>query len=243
MTMEKVLNKVEMNFKGKPAPLAGMKAAVPGPSAAGGPKGAKRGSGSGLSGENGFGAGSGLWSKPSDEVSLFRKRSVPRRKAKNYISVVPVTIVNARPKRGFTMVEILMAIGLLTISLAVATPYVQKQAINTNLKTAVRAVESDIFDLKQRAITENIPFAIVFDPTGNTYTIQQNGVTAEVKTPTVFGADIQITSAPFSGGTTLAIQTGGTTSSGSITFTNSRGSTATISINIAGRTYVQHNML
>jgi prepilin-type N-terminal cleavage/methylation domain-containing protein len=166
-----------------------------------------------------------------------------RRKSQRYISMVPVTIANARPKRGFTMVEILVAIGLLTLSLAIATPYVQKQAINANLKSAVRALESDIFDLKQRAITENMAFAIVFDPSANTYTIQQDGATVQIKTPTVFGSDIQITSAPFGGGNTLSFQTGGTTTSGSITLTNGRGSTAIISINIAGRTYVQYNML
>lgn len=166
-----------------------------------------------------------------------------RRKSQRYISMVPVTIANARPKRGFTMVEILVAIGLLTLSLAIVTPYVQKQAVNANLKSAVRALESDIFDLKQRAITENIAFAIVFDPSANTYTIQQDGATLQIKTPTVFGSDIQITSAPFGAGNTLSFQTGGTTTSGSITLTNGRGSTATISINIAGRTYVQYNML
>jgi len=243
MAMGKGLNQVDMNRKGKIAPLSGRKSGMPGPREAGELKGDRQRNGNGPLWKNAPRVGSGMGAKPSAEVSLFQKRPIRRRKSPKYLSVVPVTMANARPKRGFTMVEILVAIGLLTISLAIATPYVQKQAINTNLKSAVRAIEAEIFDLKQRAITENTPFAMVFDTSGNTYTIQQNGAAVEVKTPTTFGKDIQITSAPFGGGTTLSFQTGGTSTSGSVTLTNGRGSTATVSINIAGRTYVQYSML
>jgi prepilin-type N-terminal cleavage/methylation domain-containing protein len=181
---------------------------------------------------------------PAFDAFLAEKKMVPsRRRAKKWVPVVPVTMVNAKPKKGFTLIEILVGIGLLTIILAISTPYVQKQAINANLRSAARQIESDIFDLKQRALSENTPFAIIFDSTANNYTIQQGGASVEVRTLSGFGNDVRIVSAPFGGGATLAIQTGGTTTAGNVNLANGRGSTAILTINIAGRTYVQFNML
>ncbi len=181
---------------------------------------------------------------PAFDAFLAEKKLVPpRRGAKKWVPVVPVTMVNAKPKKGFTLIEILVGIGLLTVILAISTPYVQKQAINANLRSAARQIESDIFDLKQRALSENTAFAIIFDPTANAYTIQRGGAAVEVRTLASFGNDVRIVSAPFGLGATLAIQTGGTTTAGSVNLANGRGSTAILSINIAGRTYVQFNMV
>ena len=182
---------------------------------------------------------------PAFETFLAEKKlEIPRHRAKKWLPVVPVTMVSAKPKKGFTLVEILVVIGLLTVILAIAVPQVQRHVINLHLKSAARGVESDIFELKQKALSENTPFSIIFDSVENSYTIP--GKTPgedQVKTFTNFGNDIRLVSALFNGGTTMAIQTGGTTTDGNINLTNSRGSTATVAINIAGRTYVQFNML
>jgi type IV fimbrial biogenesis protein FimT len=158
---------------------------------------------------------------------------------------IPVIEIKPRQKRkrGVTLVELLVGLGIITIISTIAVPFFQSYAINANLKSAAREIESDFFDLSQRALTENATYAIVFAPDQNNYTIQQGGSSIQVKTPTTFGEDIRILSAPFGGGTTIAFQTRGTATAGSVNLANSRGSTAIITVNIAGRTNVQFNML
>ena len=163
-------------------------------------------------------------------------------KPRKWIPVIEIKPKQKR-KRGVTLVELLVSLGIITIISAVAVPFFQSYAINANLKSAAREIASDFSDLSQRALTENATYAIVFDPDLNNYTIRQSGIAIQLKTPTTFGNDIRILSAPFGGGTTIAFQTRGTATAGSVNLANSRGSTAIITVNIAGRTNVQFNML
>ena len=183
---------------------------------------------------------SGMPSKGALPLEDKPKKNV--RKPRKWIPVIEVK-ANIKPKRGVTLIELLIGIGIMTVLMTIASPHFQGYILNTNLRSAAREIEADIEDLKQRAITENNTFEIVFDTLQNRYTIQQGGNPVQVKTPTTYSQDIRIASAPFGGGSTVAFQTRGTATSGSVNLTNSRGSTASVSINISGRTYVQFNML
>jgi len=144
-------------------------------------------------------------------------------------------------EKGFTLIEGVVAVSILLVVLAIAYPIFQRYAINGNLKAAARDIMSDIANLKQRAMTENTTFSIVFNATNNNYTIQRAGVTIQTKTPTYFASDITITSTTY-GGSTINFQTRGTTTAGTLNLRNSRASTAAITTNLTGRTYVQFNM-
>ena len=152
-----------------------------------------------------------------------------------------------RPK-GFTLVEILVAIVLVTIIALIAVPSYFGYSLNTNLKTAARNIQADFLDLKERAIAESTMYRITFDQSGNSYTIEKGTESGgpytpiEVKTLSAFGGDVGIFNAVFGGGIpSITFEGRGIATTGKVVLTNSRGSTATIAASVSGRTYVQVN--
>ena len=145
-------------------------------------------------------------------------------------------------RKGFTLVELMIVVALIGIIAAIATPAFQRYAINANLRSAARDITSDFLRLKERAISENVEYMIIFNVAGNSYTIQQGTaagapyVDLMTKSPASFGSDINFTAnTTFGAGATF--RTRGTVTNGTIGLINSRGSTATIKVNITGRTY------
>lgn len=147
-----------------------------------------------------------------------------------------------RTAGGFSLVELIIAVALVVIVSAIAVPQFQQYSNNANLKTAAREVMGDFSNVKQRAIEENLNvYQITFDVAGNSYALSRSdtGVTEWTKSPASFGSGIRLNAANFGGDTVVSFQRRGTVSMGSLTMVNSKGSTATITVNITGRTYVQ----
>ncbi|MFB3925265.1 MAG: GspH/FimT family pseudopilin [Syntrophales bacterium] len=150
--------------------------------------------------------------------------------------------------RGFSLVELIVVIGIIATALAIVYPAFHGYIRNTNLRSAAREVASDIFFVREKAISENRRYRITFDVAANNYTIEQ-GTSAggpytlvQVKPVSSFGSDIRLTNAAFGGDAAIVFQTRGTAEAGSAVLTNSRGSTATVTTNMAGRTYVRFDM-
>lgn len=153
-------------------------------------------------------------------------------------------------KGGFTLIELIILLAILAIVAAIALPTFQRLVVNSPLKTAARDLMAEIALQKERAIAESRQYRLVLDVNGGSYEVlqcQNTGSTCgswsslQVKNLTRYGNDIIFDS----GATTLTnyvFQTRGTVSMGTIVLRNSRNSTATIRINIAGRTNVQFNL-
>ncbi len=150
-----------------------------------------------------------------------------------------------RRDAGFSLVELCITIVLLGIVAAIAFPSFRGWVDNSNLKGAARAVSSDVYDTRGRALAENRVYTITFsaDPT-NTYTITApaaNGLTAvnETKNLSEYGG-VRMTSASVGA---ITIQSRGTvTPTVNVIMTNSRNSTGTINVLITGRAHVTYSM-
>ena len=151
---------------------------------------------------------------------------------------------------GFTLVELMITVAIMAIAAGIAYPMLQRYAINGNLKTATRDISSDFARLKESAMAEMRMYQMQINTGNNTVTLQQcdaqGSPCAGLWTPTQvknlsgYANDIvfDASTAP----TNYTFQTRGTVNMGTIVLRNSRNSTATIRINITGRTNVQFNM-
>jgi prepilin-type N-terminal cleavage/methylation domain-containing protein len=145
---------------------------------------------------------------------------------------------------GFSLVELIIVIALISIVSAVAVPVWQKYTANTNLKNAAREVMADLSNAKQQAVEENLSvYRLTFNVAGNSYVLSRTDTgTVWTKSVASLGNGILIGSVNFSGGSVVSFQKRGTMSMGNLTLRNGLGSTATISVNITGKSYVVFTM-
>jgi prepilin-type N-terminal cleavage/methylation domain-containing protein len=165
--------------------------------------------------------------------------------------------------RGFTLIEMIIILGIMAILLTIAYPSFQRYAINGNLRSAARDLVGDFNNQKQRAMSgvksENPAnegaraHRILLDLGANSYTLQRCTTTENicgnwedlpgisVKNLNAYGNDVAFD--PTKPNTLVFdFQTRGTVSEGSIFLVNSRDSKATVTLNISGRTYVDFDM-
>ena len=146
---------------------------------------------------------------------------------------------------GFSMVELLVVIALISIVTAFAVPAWQNYRTNTDLKTAAREIMADIANAKQRAVAENLDvYRVTFNVGGNSYALTRtDGVTTGTWSKSLAGyGNVSIASVNFSGGSVISLQRRGTATAGHLDLQNALGSTATITVNITGRTYVDFDI-
>ncbi len=71
--------------------------------------------------------------------------------------------------KGFTIIEVLVAMVILGILAAIAIPAFSRWAPDYELKRAAQALYSDLQRAKMRAVKDNSDWAVVFDAGGNAY--------------------------------------------------------------------------
>lgn len=144
--------------------------------------------------------------------------------------------------RGLTVTELIITLALIAVVGALAMPSFSRMTVNGNLRSSARDIQGRIAYLKERAMADNTRYTFTFDRANNRY--RSSDMKAEEwKYASSFGEGIQITYVNFGGGSTVTLETRGTLAlAGNIVLANSRGSTATITCNLSGRTYVQFRM-
>ena len=146
---------------------------------------------------------------------------------------------------GFSLIELLIVVAILAITAAFAVPQFQRYSANADLRTAGRAVAADLAAVKQGAVTENLDvYRLSFNLAGNSYALirTDSGTTLWTKSPAAHGSGITLSAADFSSGAVVNYTRRGTMSMGTVTLQNTRGSTAVVTVNITGRTYVTFSM-
>ena len=156
-----------------------------------------------------------------------------------------------RRAAGFSMVELIITLVLLGIAMAIAIHSFRGWVDNSNLKAAARTLSSDVAYMREAAISSGRSHMITYNTGANTYSLKwdsdgDGSCDADVpnyaatRLMSDHGGGIQITSA--SPAAIKIISSGAINPFGSVVITNSRGSTATISTLITGRSHVTYSM-
>ncbi|HTZ41025.1 MAG TPA: prepilin-type N-terminal cleavage/methylation domain-containing protein [Syntrophales bacterium] len=155
-----------------------------------------------------------------------------------------------RPVAGFTLVELLIALILLGAVLSIAVPLMSGWLANSSLKSVARTMASDVAYLREAALSSGKTHMMSFNMNTNEYSLRwdSDGAGAYADVPNYpasralseFGSGVRITSVSQS--PILMIANGAINPFGTVVITNDRGSTATITTLITGRSHVTYNM-
>ncbi|TAJ75253.1 prepilin-type N-terminal cleavage/methylation domain-containing protein [bacterium] len=138
--------------------------------------------------------------------------------------------------RGFTLLELLVVVAILSILGAVAIPIWSVLLPTYALNSATRQVQSELHRTRSRAVAENTKFHVVFSPTS--YKIQRHKGKSYKDT----GEDKPLPEEIFLGNSsvkTLSFDSRGTSNGGTVRLCNSNGAGKNIRVQSStGRTRV-----
>ena len=90
---------------------------------------------------------------------------------------------------GFSLVELLVAIAIMALLAAIALPNWQKLLPNYALNNSARQIQSELHNIKMRAVAENIGFQLAYVQGASQYTVQRDSKVVQTK-PIAAGTSI-----------------------------------------------------
>ena len=85
------------------------------------------------------------------------------------------------PQHGVSLIELVVAVALISIVTAIALPTWNKLLPSYQLDSSVRQFQSELHLLKMRAVAENVSFQLVYSSGADAYTIQKESTIVAVK--------------------------------------------------------------
>ncbi len=140
---------------------------------------------------------------------------------------------------GFTLIELIVAIGIFSLLIAIATPFWASLLPGYQLNSAAQQIAADLQSASTRAMAQYRRFKVVFN-SATSYSLQREqtpgaGDYAVFRGPINLPLGITAVS-----DNTPVFQTRGNASPGAtITLTNSKGETKTVAVDLTGLVDVQ----
>jgi len=137
---------------------------------------------------------------------------------------------------GFTLIEILVTMAILTILGAFAVPQWGNLLSKYRLDSAARQVATELHGAKNRAMAQYRRFKLVFDSSTSTYTIQKEQNPGEGDYTAISGSKSLPLGITVEFNNTPVFQTRGNASPGAtITLTNTKNETKEVAVALTGR--------
>jgi type IV fimbrial biogenesis protein FimT len=134
---------------------------------------------------------------------------------------------------GFSLIEMMVVIGIMAIILAVALPAFSAWRESTALQSASETLMAHIKQARIMAVSGNRAVSITF--AANSYTMDSGGTNPQVFQLSDYSKNLSMTSTA----ATLTFSSDGTTNAqDTITIKNLNGTIRTISVNLVGRAYI-----
>ena len=154
-----------------------------------------------------------------------------------------------KSSKGFSLIELVIVIGILFILGEIAVLQFIKYKGNANLKEAVRAISGDIQLCRQMAVSENTHYRIMINVANNEYTIQKETSPSTwvdvfpVKSVSKDYSDIKIIGAPTFRTDKIIFQPRGTINAGTLEIQHTKLlSKASIITSLMGRVRIQYEL-
>jgi len=144
-------------------------------------------------------------------------------------------------KKGITLIELIIVMVIIAIGAALMVPSIGAWLPNYRLRAAARDIVSTMRMAQMKAVSGNTDYRVSFDTGSGTYILQRNsgGVFFDDGVSQTLPAGIVISAISFPGNN-AEFNPNSTSSTGSITLINTKGSTRTVSLTTAtGRVSVQ----
>lgn len=133
--------------------------------------------------------------------------------------------------RGFTLLELLVVVAILSILGAVAIPIWSVLLPTFALNSAARQVQSELHRIKRQAASENVTLRLAFSDTGDNYTVERvagTTITQQGTKPLPEQIDVRKS-------ITLGFTPRGTATGGTVKLCNSNARGTNIVVNSMGR--------
>ena len=135
--------------------------------------------------------------------------------------------MHAHDKFGYSVIELVATLALAGILAAIALPSWNQLLPAYQLDSSVRQFQSELHNIKMRAVTENIGFQLVYANGAATYTIQRN---SSVLTTKPLPTGVVVTN-----GGTIAFSPRGTASANRIRLRSANGMCKQVVVSATGR--------
>lgn len=136
-------------------------------------------------------------------------------------------------QQGFSLVELMVVIGILAILLAIAVPRYSAWRASTALQSATETLMAHMKQARIMAVAGNRDVYIAFTTTG--YTLDSKGTQPQAFNLSSYGGGLSLSANT----SPMDFNSNGTSSTGTVTLTDADGDSKAITVNVVGRAYYQ----